>query len=74
MKRVTLALVTAGMILGGAGVVELLDTDITTSAPVFAPGDPEEVTPPRPVDDSAVELVHVVHPDATWLGLAGAIP
>ncbi|WP_040791398.1 hypothetical protein [Nocardia paucivorans] len=74
MKRVTLALVTAGMILGGAGVVEILDTDITSSAPVFSPDDPKEVTIPRPVDDRTVELVDLVYRDATWLGLSGAIP
>ncbi|WP_040836758.1 hypothetical protein [Nocardia brevicatena] len=74
MKHVTLALITAGMILGGAGVVEILDTDIAASAPVSAPDAPKEVTAPRSVDDSAVKLVHVVYPDATWLGLAGAVP
>lgn len=74
MKRVTLAFITAGMILGGAGVVEILHTDIAASAPVSAPGHRKEVAIPRPVDDSAVRLVHVVYPDATWLGLAAAVP
>lgn len=34
MKRSTVALITAGMILGGTGVVEILGTDTATSAPV----------------------------------------
>lgn len=34
MKRSTVALVTAGLILGGTGVVEILGTDTATSAPV----------------------------------------
>ncbi|WP_280399276.1 hypothetical protein [Nocardia carnea] len=34
MKRSTVALVTAGLILGGTGVVEILGTDTAASAPV----------------------------------------
>ncbi|MEU1985629.1 hypothetical protein [Nocardia sp. NPDC019395] len=34
MKRSTVALITAGLILGGTGVVEILGTDTATSAPV----------------------------------------
>lgn len=34
MKRFTVAFITAGLILGGAGVVEILGTDTASSAPV----------------------------------------
>ncbi|WP_280424094.1 hypothetical protein [Nocardia carnea] len=34
MKRSTVALITAGLILGGTGVVEILGTDTAASAPV----------------------------------------
>lgn len=34
MKRFTVAFITAGLILGGAGVVEILGTDTAASAPV----------------------------------------
>lgn len=34
MKRSTVAFITAGLILGGTGVVEILGTDTASSAPV----------------------------------------
>lgn len=34
MKRFTVAFITAGMILGGTGVVEILGTDTASSAPI----------------------------------------
>ncbi|WP_459547231.1 hypothetical protein [Nocardia sp. X0981] len=34
MKRYTVAFITAGMILGGTGVVEILGTDTASSAPI----------------------------------------
>ncbi|MEU1525742.1 hypothetical protein ABZ413_26460 [Nocardia rhamnosiphila] len=34
MKRSAVAFITAGLILGGAGVVEILGTDTASSAPV----------------------------------------
>ena len=61
MKRSTVALVTAGLILGGTGVVEILGTDTTSSAPVsdrtvsvVAPArvsDPADLTRPGHRDD-----------------------
>ncbi|MBF6436118.1 hypothetical protein [Nocardia cyriacigeorgica] len=47
MKRSTLVLITAGMILGGAGVVEILGTDTAASGGAVHPAVVRDIQPPR---------------------------
>ncbi|ONM49369.1 hypothetical protein [Nocardia donostiensis] len=70
MKRPTLALITAGMILGGAGVVEILGTETAASAP---PRDrlphTDQVSPTPP--SSLADLFENTYPAATWSNPGG---
>ncbi|NEW26430.1 hypothetical protein [Nocardia cyriacigeorgica] len=47
MKRSTLVLITAGMILGGAGVVEILGTDTAASGGAVHPAVVRDIQPAR---------------------------
>ncbi|MBF6097184.1 hypothetical protein IU510_03715 [Nocardia cyriacigeorgica] len=47
MKRSTLVLITAGMILGGAGVVEILGTDTAASGGAVHPAVVGDIRPAR---------------------------
>ncbi|WP_280235380.1 hypothetical protein [Nocardia cyriacigeorgica] len=52
MKRSTLVLITAGMILGGAGVVEIIGTDTSASGGAVHPAVVHETEPVRESPES----------------------
>lgn len=61
MKRSTLVLITAGMILGGAGVVEILGTDTAASGGAVHPAVIGDIQPARESPRSYPNAT--VHPD-----------
>ncbi|WP_048833528.1 hypothetical protein [Nocardia cyriacigeorgica] len=62
MKRSTLVLITAGMILSGAGVVEILGTDTAASGGAVHPAVVRDIQPARESPRSYPNAT--IHPDA----------
>lgn len=72
MKRSTLALITAGMILGGAGVVEIIGTDTAAYAPPRERTTPEQI---QPVPESSLaDVFGNNYPDTSWWDTARSEP
>jgi len=72
MKRSTLALITAGMILGGAGVVEVIGTDTAAYAPPQERNTPAQIQPAP--ESSLADVFENNYPNTSWWDTARAEP